>query len=201
MSADMLEMILPLTVFGLASAATPGPNNVMLTASGSAFGFRRSIPHMLGITIGFPVMVFALGLGLGEIFIHYSQVHLALKYIGAAYLLYLAWRIAQAGQLNDGDANGRPLSFTEAAAFQWVNPKAWMMAVSSIPAFTTVGGNYYAELAVITLIWGVICIPACVAWCLFGVGIRQLIRTPETARMVNFGLAALVALSIVLLFL
>jgi threonine/homoserine/homoserine lactone efflux protein len=107
----------------------------------------------------------------------------------------------QAGQPDGGDANGRPLSFLEAAAFQWVNPKAWMMAVSSIPAFTTVGGHYYAELAMITLIWGVICIPACVAWCLFGVAIRQLIRTPETARIVNYGLAALVALSIVLLFL
>ena len=196
----MLEMIVPLTVFGLASAVTPGPNNVMLTASGSAFGFRRSIPHMLGITIGFPVMVFAVGLGLGQIFIQYSQVHLALKYIGAAYLLYLAWRIAQAGQPDGGNPDGRPVTFLEAAAFQWVNPKAWMMAVSSIPAFTTVGGNYYAELAMITFIWGVICIPACVTWCLFGVAIRQLIRTPETARIVNYGLAALVALSIVLLF-
>jgi threonine/homoserine/homoserine lactone efflux protein len=197
----MLEMILPLTVFGFVSSITPGPNNVMLTASGSAFGFRRSVPHMLGITLGFPVMIFTVGLGLGEIFIKYSQVHLALKYVGAAYLLYLAWRIAQSGQPGDSDAKGRPLSFLEAAAFQWVNPKAWMMAVSSIPAFTTIGGNYYAELLVITLVWGLLCIPSCLTWCLFGVAIRQLIRTPETARIVNYGLAVLVALSIVPLFL
>lgn len=197
----MYEMIFPLTMFGLASAATPGPNNVMLTASGSAFGFRRSLPHMTGVTIGFPVMVFAVGLGLGEIFTNYRQVHLALKYVGAAYLLYLAWRIAQAGQANGADVGGRPLTFLEAAAFQWVNPKAWMMAVSSIPAFTTVGGNYYAELGLITLIWGLVCIPACVTWCMFGVAIRRLIRTPETARIVNFVLAGLVALSIVPLFL
>ena len=199
--AVMYEMILPLTLFGLASAATPGPNNVMLTASGSAFGFRLSMPHMAGITIGFPLMVFAVGLGLGEIFTTYKQVHLALKYVGAAYLLYLAWRIAQAGEVNGPDAGGRPLTFLEAAAFQWVNPKAWMMAVSSIPAFTTVGGNYYAELAMIALIWALVCIPACLIWCLFGVAIRRLIRTPETARIVNLVLAGLVALSIVPLFL
>jgi threonine/homoserine/homoserine lactone efflux protein len=197
----MLEMILPLAVFGLASAVTPGPNNVMLTASGSAFGFRRSIPHMVGITIGFPVMIFAIGLGLGEIFTRYTQVHLALKYFGAAYLLYLAWRIAQSGQPNGDDAESRPLTFLEAAAFQWVNPKAWVMAVSSIPAFTTPGGNYYVELLIISAIFALVCIPACTTWCLFGVAIRQLIRTPETARIVNFGLAVLVALSIVLLFL
>ena len=196
----MLEMIVPLTVFGLASAITPGPNNLMMTASGSAFGFRRSIPHMLGISIGFPVMIFSVGLGLGEIFIKYSQVHLALKYVGAAYLFYLAWRIAQSGQAEAADASGRPLTFLEAAAFQWVNPKAWMMAVGSIPAFTTVGGNYYAELGVITLMWGLFCIPACLIWCLFGVAIRRLIRTPETARIVNLVLAAMVALSIVPLF-
>lgn len=197
----MFEMFFPLMVFGLAQAATPGPNNVMLTASGNAFGFRRSIPHMLGITIGFPVMIYAVGLGLGEIFTRYPQVHLALKYFGAAYLLYLAWRIAQSGQLDGDDANGRPLTFLEAAAFQWVNPKAWIMAVSSIPAFTTPGGNYYLELLGISLIFALVCVPSCILWCLFGVAIRSLIRTPETARMVNYGLAALVALSVVLLFL
>lgn len=197
----MLEMILPLTIFGLASSITPGPNNVMLTASGSAFGFQRSIPHMAGITVGFPVMLFTVGLGLGELFTRYTQVHLALKYIGAAYLIYLAWRIAQSGQPNGDDANARPLTFLEAAAFQWVNPKAWVMAVSSIPAFTTPGGNYYAELTVIAGIFAAVCVPSCVAWCLFGVAIRRLIRTPETARVVNFGLAGLVALSVGLLFL
>jgi threonine/homoserine/homoserine lactone efflux protein len=197
----MLEMILPLTIFGVASTITPGPNNVMLTASGSAFGFQRSVPHMLGITVGFPVMIYTVGLGLGELFTRYTGVHLALKYVGAAYLLYLAWRIAQSGQPGGDDANARPLTFLEAAAFQWVNPKAWVMAVSAIPAFTTPGGNYYAELLMISAIFAAICVPSCAVWCLFGVAIRRLIRTPETARIVNFGLAGLVALSVGLLFL
>ena len=142
----MIEIILPIALFGLVSAATPGPNTIMLTASGSAFGFQRTLPHILGITLGFPLMVFAIGLGVGEIFTRYPQVHLVLKYVGAAYLLYLAWRIAQSGRPNAGEAKARPLNFLEAAGFQWVNPKAWMIAVSAIPAFTTIGGHYYAEL-------------------------------------------------------
>ncbi len=196
----MIETVLPLIVFAFAASATPGPNNVMMTASGAAFGFLRSIPHILGITLGFPVMFFAVGFGLGEVFTRYPQVHLVLKYVGAAYLLYLAWRIAQAGRADAGEAGGRPLTFLEAAAFQWVNPKAWMIAVSAIPAFTTIGGNYYAELVLIGAVFAMVTLPSCSAWCLFGVGIRQLIRTPETARIVNLVLASLVALSIILLF-
>jgi threonine/homoserine/homoserine lactone efflux protein len=196
----MIDLIFALTLFAFAAAVTPGPNNVMLTASGSAFGFGRTIPHILGITFGFPLMVFALGLGLGEIFTRYPQIHLTLKYIGAAYLLYLAWRIAQASGSDRSAANARPLTFFEAAAFQWVNPKAWMIGVSSIPAFTTIGGNYHAELLLICAVFAIVTLPSCSIWCLFGVGIRRLIRSPETARIVNLVLAALVALSIILLF-
>jgi threonine/homoserine/homoserine lactone efflux protein len=196
----MIEIILPIALFGLVSAATPGPNTIMLTASGSAFGFQRTLPHILGITLGFPLMVFAIGLGVGEIFTRYPQVHLALKYVGAAYLLYLAWRIAQSGRPNAGEAKARPLNFIEAAGFQWVNPKAWMIAVSAIPAFTTIGGHYYAELLLIAAIFTAVTLPSCAVWCLFGVGIRTLIRTEETARLVNLALAAVLAGSVVLLF-
>ena len=196
----MYELLIPLTLFALAGTVTPGPNNVMLTASGAAFGFWRTLPHMLGITVGFPVMIAGVGLGLGEVFTRYPDLHLALKYIGAAYLIYLAWRIAKASGPDGGETAGEPLTFLEAAGFQWVNPKAWMMAVSTIPAFTTVGGNYYAELAVIALVYAVICVPSCAAWCLFGVGIRRLISSPSTARVVNLALALTVALSVILLF-
>ncbi len=197
----MIDAILPILLFGLAATVTPGPNNIMLTASGSAFGFRLTMPHILGITVGFPLMCFAVGLGLGEIFTRYPQVHLALKYFGAAYLLYLAWRIAQSGRPDSGEAGRRPLTFFEAAGFQWINPKAWMIALSAIPAFTTIGGNYYAELLLMVAIFAIIALPSCVVWCLFGVGIRKLIRSPEMARIVNLGLAALVAASVGLLFL
>ena len=123
-----------------------------------------------------------------------------LKYAGAAYLLYLAWRIAQSGRPNAGEAKARPLNFIEAAGFQWVNPKAWMIAVSAIPAFTTIGGHYHAELLLIAAIFSAVTLPSCAVWCLFGVGIRRLIRTEETARLVNLALAAVLAGSVVLLF-
>jgi threonine/homoserine/homoserine lactone efflux protein len=197
---NMIDTILAIALFGFVAAATPGPNNVMLTASGSAFGFVRTLPHVTGIVVGFPLMVIAVGLGLGEIFTRYPQVHLILKYLGAAYLLYLAWRIAQAGRPDGGSADARPLTFLEAAAFQWVNPKAWMIALSAIPAFTTVGGDYHAELALIGIVFFVVSIPSAIIWCLFGVGIRRLIRSSQTARIVNLALAAIVALSVILLF-
>jgi threonine/homoserine/homoserine lactone efflux protein len=196
----MIELIVPITVFALVASFTPGPNNIMVTASGSAFGFRRSVPHLLGVTIGFPIMVLAVGLGLGEIVLSNPQIHVFLKYAGAAYLLYLAWRIAQAGRPDYGEAKARPLTFIEAAAFQWVNVKAWMVALSAIPAFTTVGGNYYLELGVIVLIFAAMTIPSLSVWCMFGVMIRRLIRTEETARVVNLVLAGLVALSVLVLF-
>jgi threonine/homoserine/homoserine lactone efflux protein len=196
----MIELIPAIALFGFAAAITPGPNNIMLTASGSAFGFTRSIPHMLGIAIGFPLLVVAIGLGLGEILVRFPAVHTVLKYAGAAYLLYLAWRIAQAGSADGGAANARPLNFLEAVGFQWINPKAWVISLSAIPAFTTVGGNYHAEILVISLVMGIVALPTLVIWCLFGVGIRQLIRSPRSARVVNLALAGLVALSVVLLF-
>jgi threonine/homoserine/homoserine lactone efflux protein len=196
----MIELIIPLTIFATVATVTPGPNNIMVTASGSAFGFRRSLPHLLGITLGFPLVLLAVGLGLGEIFQKYPQIHLVLKYAGAAYLLYLAWRIAQAGRPDTGDTKARPLSFLEAAAFQWVNAKAWMVALSAIPAFTTVGGNYYMELGAIALIFALVTIPSVSVWCMFGVAIRRLIQTDETARIVNLIFAGLVALSVLVLF-
>lgn len=196
----MYELLIPLITFAIAGTVTPGPNNVMLTASGASFGFRRTLPHMLGITFGFPVMIVAVGLGLGEVFTRYPQLHLGLKYAGAAYLLYLAWRIAQASGPENGEAGGKPLTFLEAAGFQWVNPKAWMLALSTIPAFTTIGGNYYAELAMIAVVYLAICMPSCAVWCAFGMAIRRLVSSPSAARVVNLSLAAAVALSVVLLF-
>jgi threonine/homoserine/homoserine lactone efflux protein len=145
-------------------------------------------------------MVFLLTMGIGSAFASSPDLMLGIRVVGIAVLLWLAWKIATAGRSGDAKRE-RPIGFAGAVAFQWVNPKAWMMALSAIPAFTTVGGNYYAELLLICGVFAVICVPSCVGWCLFGVGIRQIIRTPETARIVNLGLAALVALSIVLLFL
>src|SRR5262245_46578749 len=112
----------PLVLFALAMCLTPGPNVVMITASAVNFGFRRAIPHMLGITFGFALLIVASGLGLAGLLEAEPRLHVALKYAGAAYLLYLAWRIAQAGAVSSGATRTNPISFIEATLFQWVNP-------------------------------------------------------------------------------
>ena len=127
-----LSLLGPLALFALVSSITPGPNNVMLATSGLNFGFRRTIPHLLGVSIGFTLMVFLVGVGLGSVFQQVPALYTVLKYAGAAYLLYLAWKIANAGEMKDGVSRARPMTFLQAAAFQWVNPKAWVMAVGII---------------------------------------------------------------------
>ena len=129
-----LTLLLPLALFAFVSSITPGPNNVMLTASGATFGYRRTLPHMLGISAGVAVMLLMVGAGLGTVFETMPVLYSILKYVGAGYLLYLAWRIASANGMDGAAARSKPFTFLEAAAFQWVNPKAWIMSVGMIHA-------------------------------------------------------------------
>ena len=128
----MLTLAAAFLPFAVIAAFTPGPNNLLLAASGANFGIRRTIPHVLGIVSGLPLLVLAVGLGLGTLFQRHPEVHTVLKFGGAAFLVYLAWRIATAGHGTAETAPGRPLTFLEAALFQWVNPKAWIFAISGI---------------------------------------------------------------------
>jgi threonine/homoserine/homoserine lactone efflux protein len=173
----------------------------MIAASGQAFGFRRSVPHMIGVGVGFAVMLLALGFGLVGIFKLYPDLHGGLRVIGALYLLYLAWRIASAGDAEAEESRGRPLSVLEAALFQWVNAKAWTLAIGVVTAFTTVGGNLAGELAVVVAIFTIAIAGTMVVWCLFGVGIRTFLTTPRQRRLVNLAMAAAIVLSIGTLFL
>jgi threonine/homoserine/homoserine lactone efflux protein len=197
----MPDTLIPLALFSFAGAWTPGPNTIMLTASGQAFGLRRSIPHMLGIVVGVITLFTAFGLGLAQIFQLYPELHKALRIAGAAYLLYLAWRILRAGDPSgDGEKRARPLTLIEAAAFQWVNVKALTLAVGMMSAFTTIGGNQTAEVALIVTVFTLVTIPSVVVYVLFGVAIRTLLKSERSRRIVNTIMAALVALSVVLLF-
>ena len=123
------SVLLPLAAFIFVSSITPGPNNVMLTASGANFGYQRSVPHMLGISVGATLMLLVVGAGLGAVFARWPQLYTLLQWVGAAYLVWLAWKIATAGRVQTGQAKPQPLNFWQAAAFQWVNPKAWLMSV------------------------------------------------------------------------
>jgi threonine/homoserine/homoserine lactone efflux protein len=197
----MPDTLIPLALFSLAGTYTPGPNTIMLTASGQAFGFRRSIPHMLGIIVGCVTLFTAFGFGLAQIFQLYPQLHQALRIAGAAYLLYLAWRILRAGDpAGNGEAGAQPLTLLEAAAFQWVNVKALTLAVGIVSAFTTVGGNQMAEVALIVAVFTLVMMPSLPIYVLFGVAIRSLLKSDRSRAIVNTIMATLVALSVVLLF-
>lgn len=150
----MTDLILTLVAFAFLSAGTPGPNNVMLMASGMNYGFRRSLGHITGVALGFPLMIVAVGLGLSQLFAMVPWLEMALKYVCAAYLIYLAYKIATARpKIAEGGAlevSGNPLTFVQAAAFQWVNPKAWVMATTALTVYAlplSSTGNAFAAAA------------------------------------------------------
>ena len=196
----MPELLGPLITFCFSTSITPGPNVIMVTASGATYGFRPTLPHLLGIALGFPVMVLAVGLGLGAVFQSAPALHDGLKVVGSAYLLYLAWRIATAERPREGKAGGRPLTFLQAAAFQWVNPKAWVIGVSAVSAFSTLELSPLANAAIIALVFGAMAFPCSAVWAGFGTAIGRLLTSPRALRGFNLAMGALTALSVVLIF-
>ena len=149
------DLLSGLILFAFVSSVTPGPNNLMLMASGANFGFRRSIPHMLGVALGFVFMVLLMGAGLAQVFDTWPLAHVALKFVSIIYMLWLAWKIANAAPIKARETQGSPMTFVQAAAFQWVNPKAWAMAITAITAYTP--GQTLGAVAMVgigfTLIW------------------------------------------------
>ena len=192
----MSALVLAVLPFALSTTLTPGPNTIMVTASGATFGFRRTVPHMLGIVVGFPLMMIGVGLGLGEVFAGRPLLHAALRWVGAGYLLYLAWRIATARPSAMEDARGRPLSFLQSVGFQWVNPKAWVMSVGALTTYTTVGGDTRRETLVIVAVFAVVTVPAIAFWAAFGVGVGRLLRSDRALRVFNWTMAALLVASL-----
>ena len=194
----MLTLAAAFLPFAIAAGFTPGPNNLMLAASGANFGFRRTLPHLLGIVCGFPLVVLATGLGLGALFQRHQDIHAVMRLVGAAFLLYLAWRIATSDPGAPDTTPGRPLTFLEAALFQWVNIKGWVFAIGAITTYTTVGGRVLEELAVILTLSLLVTVGSTTAWTGCGVGLsRFLRRSPAMRRAFNVSMAVLLVLSIV----
>lgn len=185
--------------FALVMSITPGPNNTMLLASGVNFGFRRTMPHMLGITCGCIVMMVTIAMGLGQIFARFPRLYSAMEMISAAYLLYLAWKIAASGRLSVGAANERPLTFLQAAAFQWVNPKAWMMAVTGATAFR-LSDNPSINALLLAAAFAIVNLPSIAVWAAFGLGVRRFLASPAMLRGFNWSMAALLVASVVPMF-
>ena len=190
-----LSLLGPLAMFALVSSITPGPNNVMLASSGLNFGFRRSVPHLLGVNLGFTLMIFLVGIGLGSVFQQVPQLYTVLKYAGAAYLLYLAWKIANSGSMDDGETRGKPFTFLQAAAFQWVNPKAWVMAVGVVATYTPQNG-FFANLVIATVVCGVVNLASIGIWVTFGTALRRVLHRPWAIRAFNVSMALLLVASL-----
>lgn len=192
------DILLAFSLFAFVSSITPGPNNLMLLASGVNFGFRATIPHILGIALGFFILLLAIGFGLAQAFSRFPWLYNILKWVGAIYLLYLSWRIARSGPPEDTDSNARstePLSFWGAAAFQWVNPKAWVMAASAFSMYVPAssGGIVIAGVA---MLFTVIGLPSLGIWTLFGSGLRQVLRVRRNLMIFNYCMAAALVLSL-----
>ena len=194
MSAQTLSAVL---LFSLVMAFTPGPNNMMLASSGAAYGIRRTLPHMLGVTAGFPVMVLLVGLGLASILLASPKLQLAMKIVSCAYLLWLAFQIGKSSSTGETKQR-KPMSFWAAAAFQWINPKAWLYAVGVISAYTSGSGRQlYEQVVIIALLNIAVSLASTTTWAAFGAGIRRFLRTSHTLRLFNVLMALLLVGSVV----
>ena len=190
-----MELITALIAFAFASSITPGPNNLMLMTSGANFGFRRTIPHMLGVGIGFVILAIAVGAGLAQVFERFPVTHAALKIGCTLYMLWLALKIAHAAAPGEKDASARPMTFLQAAAFQWINPKAWAMALTAITAYAAPAGGFDAVVAV-ALVFGAVNLPSISTWTLVGQGLRHWLNDRANLRRFNWTMAALLIASL-----
>lgn len=190
-----LTTFLALLVFSFVSSITPGPNNIMLFASGLNFGMRRTIPHALGISFGFGVLIAAIGLGLGVVLTTFPTIFLVIKGLGGLYMLYLAWKIANSGPVEVKEGAARPMTFLEAALFQWVNPKAWVMATVAMSAYTS-EGHYFTNVAIVVFAFCVVNFPSVTVWAGFGTVMRNFLKNPMYLKVFNWGMAAALVLSL-----
>ncbi|MFN3210496.1 MAG: LysE family translocator [Roseovarius sp.] len=190
------ELLALLFGFALTTVITPGPNNLMLMASGANFGFRRTVPHMLGITLGFPCMIVLVGLGVMRLFDLWPPAYMILMALSVMYLLYLAWKIANAAPPKEARTEGRPLSFLQSAAFQWVNPKAWSMALSAITLYAT--SRDLGAVLWVAGVYVVVSVISTTSWTVLGQQMRRFLNSPTRLRVFNRVMAALLVMTLVL---
>jgi len=188
-------LILSVALFSLAGGITPGPNNIMLLSSGVNFGLRASVPHIIGILIGVLGLQLAIGCGFYGLLKALPWLYWALHFAALAYMLYLAWRIATADGLSQSGGATRPLTVLQAAAFQWVNPKAWAIGVAVITTFASVQ-NPLADAVLVAVVCSAFTLPSLLIWTLFGKMMRHVLASPRTVRFFNVTMAILLVLSL-----
>jgi len=183
--------------FAFSSTITLGPNNIMIMSSGVNYGIKASLPHLFGICLGFPTMVLLVGVGFGVVFQQYPWLHLLIKILGIIYLIWLAWRIANSAPGSVDAVQRPPLTFWQAALFQWVNGKAWVMASGAIAAFTSLAGSFYFDVAQITAAFLLMSFPCVGTWLVFGALLRPLLAKPQLQRIFNISMGLLLVASVV----
>lgn len=189
------EIILGLIVFSLVSSITPGPNNLMLMAAGANFGFRRTLPHMLGVALGFTLMVLLVGIGLVKVFDALPISYQILKVVSVVYLLYLAWKIGTAAPSpGNAEAGGSPFTFVQAALFQWVNPKAWTMALTAVSVYSP--SQSVAAVAFVAAVFGAVNLPCISLWTTLGQQLQNLLTSRLRLRAFNITMAVLLVTSL-----
>ncbi|UFZ04028.1 LysE family translocator [Bradyrhizobium ontarionense] len=190
------QLLIAFVTFAFVMSFTPGPNNIMLLSSGVTHGFRRTVPHMMGVSFGFAFMVGAVGFGLAAVFIGYPVLQTVLKYLGAAYLIYLAVAIALSGSTRpDENRTHGPMSFWGAALFQWVNAKGWVMVISTITAYAAIA-SFPANVALQVAISFVMAVGSTITWTLFGTALRPLLSSERAVRAFNAVMAVLLLASL-----
>ena len=189
------EIIPALVIFAFVSSITPGPNNLMLMASGANFGLQRTIPHMLGVGIGFSLMVILVGLGIIQVFERFPLTYDILKYCSVAYLLWLAYKIARSSEaIEEHRAGDKPMTFMQAVLFQWVNPKAWTMALTAISVYAP--SKSVESIFLVALIFGLVNIPSVSSWAVLGQQMKRLLTNFNRLRVFNGTMALLLVLSL-----
>lgn len=192
MTQDILTALLS---FALVTSVTPGPNNLMLMASGTNFGFRRTVPHMLGIGIGYPFMVFLVGVGVFRVFDLWPLTYTLLRIVSIVYLLYLAWGIANAAPPDRVETRARPLTFLQAASFQWVNPKAWSMALAAVSLYAP--GRELGAILWVVGVYMAMSVISTTGWTVLGQQLRRFLNNPRRLRMFNIVMAVILLATLV----
>ncbi|WP_458790055.1 LysE family translocator [Yoonia sp. MH D7] len=182
--------------FAFASSITPGPNNLMLMASGANYGLRRTVPHMMGVSLGHAFMVFMIGVFLLQVFVSYPQINLILKIAGGTYMLWLAWKIAHAVPPEARSVEGKPFTFLQAAAFQWVNPKAWIMGITAISVYAPQDADVVTGAAAVAVVFYAVNLPSVTVWAWMGVQVRRWLGTAARLRVFNVTMALLLVVSL-----
>ncbi|RRS09346.1 LysE family translocator [Pseudoalteromonas sp. J010] len=192
-----MDYLIAVTLFAIASSVTPGPNNIMVMSSGMNFGLKNSIPLLSGICAGFAIMLLLVGLGFATLFARYPILHYLLKCIGVVYLLFLAYQIAKSSSIKLAETHTMPFSFLKGALFQWVNAKAWIVAVGAVSTYTTTGTEFTHQHVMISVVFLLVSFPCVGVWLVFGSTLQHVLKSAKARRWFNFIMAMFLVLSVV----